>query len=64
MKVIIAEAGAANNIGSMALIENAIRIARKKHPGCNISVFCLDARSVSDTLEKDKLHDKVTVLND
>ncbi len=64
MKVIIAEAGAANNIGSMALIENAIRIARKKHQGCDISVFCLDMKSVSETLEKDKLHDNVTVLND
>lgn len=28
--IVIAEAGSANNVGSMALIENAIKIARMK----------------------------------
>lgn len=64
MKVIITEAGAATNVGSMALIENAIIIAREKHPGCHISVFCLDSKSVSATLVKDGIHDQVITLDD
>ncbi len=64
MKVIIAEGGSANNIGSMALIENAIRIVKKKHPGCHITVFCLDKESVRKTLVIDSLIDGVEVIND
>lgn len=64
MKVIVAEAGTANNVGSMALIENAIAIAKEKHPGCCVTVFCLDSKSVSETLEKDCMNKNVTVMDD
>lgn len=64
MKVIIAEGGTANNVGSMALIENAIAIVREKHPDCCVTVFCLDSKSVSETLEKDCMNKKVTVMDD
>ena len=53
MKIIITEGGTANNIGSMALIENAIHIARHKYAGCEIAVFCNDAESVKKALKKD-----------
>ena len=53
MKVVITEGGTANNVGSMALIENAIKIAKEKHPDCKITVFCLDKDSVETTLKKD-----------
>lgn len=64
MKVIIAEGGTANNVGSMALIENAIAIVREKHPDCCVTVFCLDSKSVSETLEKDCMNKEVTVMDD
>ena len=64
MKIIIAEAGNANNVGSMALIENAITIARKKHPGCTVSIFCLDPKSVSEALSKDGINDTITIMDD
>lgn len=64
MKVVITEAGTSNNVGSMALIENAITIARKMHPGCSITLFCLDSDSVTKMLKKDGMLDGITVLND
>lgn len=64
MKIVITEGGAASNVGSMALIENAIRIARKKYGQAKITVFCCDKDLVEIVLRKDGLHDNVTVLND
>lgn len=64
MKIVITEGGAASNVGSMALIENAIRIARKKYGQAKITVFCCDKDLVEIVLRKDGLHDDVTVLND
>nr|WP_158699699.1 polysaccharide pyruvyl transferase family protein [Alistipes sp. Marseille-P5061] len=64
MKVVVTEGGTANNVGSMALIENAIKIARHKNPNCSISVFCLDPKSVIQTLEKDGMFDRIAVYSD
>lgn len=64
MKIIIAEAGSAANIGSMALIENAIRIARKLDSECNITVLSSDPQSVSDELMAMGMHNKVSVKYD
>lgn len=64
MKVIITEGGGANNIGSMALIENAIKIVRRKYPGTELTVFCLNEKTVSETLIKDGYGDNVKVMRD
>lgn len=64
MKVVVTEGGTANNVGSMALIENAIKIARHKNPNCSISVFCLDPGSVIQALEKDGMYDRIAVYSD
>ena len=63
-KVIIAEGGPAGNIGSMALMENAIKIAKQKHPNCEIVLFCASPKSVDDVLYKDNLHSGIKVMGD
>lgn len=55
MKIIISEGGSASNVGSMALIENAIGIARNQHPQCDITVLSHDPQSVDEALKKDKI---------
>lgn len=62
-RIIIAEAGSANNVGSMALIENAIKIARIKNENCKITVLSNDPDSVSNALQKDNLK-QVEVIHD
>lgn len=64
MKVIIAEAGSAHNIGSMALIENAINIVRKKHGNCEIVVLSSDPLPTYRTLKIDNLDQNVVVKDD
>ncbi|SHK66472.1 polysaccharide pyruvyl transferase family protein [Fibrobacter sp. UWH4] len=64
MKIVIAEGGPAGNVGSMALIENAIKIAREKHPGCEIIVLSSVPDSVDDALTKEGLHSNVVVMGD
>lgn len=64
MKIVIAEGGPAGNIGSMALIENAIKIAQKKHPGCEIVVLSTFPETVDKALNQDNLHNGVKVLGD
>lgn len=64
MKIVIAEGGHASNVGSMALIENAIRIARTVEPDVSISVFCSDAQGVSRTLKQDGEDKNVNVFQD
>ena len=53
MKIVITEGGHSTNVGSMALIENAIRIARTANPDVSISVFCSDAQGVDSFLKHD-----------
>lgn len=64
MKVVIAEGGPAGNVGSMALIENALKIIRSKYPNCDISILCSDAESVERALRLDELDYNVKVLNE
>lgn len=64
MKIVVTEGGTANNVGSMALIENAIKIARHKYPNCSVSVFCIDPKSVIQTLKKDGMFDRIAVYSD
>lgn len=64
MKIIITEGGHASNVGSMALIENAIRIARSVNSEVSISVFCSDAQGVERILRKDGEEKNVRVLPD
>lgn len=63
MKIVITEGGHTTNVGSMALIENAIRIAQQKYHGCDVTVFCSDAQGVQKALGKDGFQN-ITVLND
>lgn len=62
-RIVIAEAGSANNVGSMALIENAIRIARMKNEGCDITVLSNDPNSVRKALQKDN-YKQIEVIHD
>lgn len=64
MKIIITEGGTAHNVGSMALIENAIKIARDCHPNCKITVLCVDSELVRNILYKDGIQDNITVMDD
>lgn len=61
MKIVIAEGGPAGNVGSMALIENAIKIVSKKHPSCEIVVMCAAPAPVMEALSKDGMANNVTV---
>jgi polysaccharide pyruvyl transferase WcaK-like protein len=63
MKIVIAEGGPAENVGSMALIENAIKIARLKFPEAGICVLTPTISSVKEALEKDGIRD-VEVIED
>lgn len=63
-KITIAEGGPAFNVGSMALIENAIKLIRSKYGDCEITVLCSDAQSVTYALQADGVGEKVTVLNE
>ena len=62
-RIVIAEAGSAKNVGSMALIENAIRIAKMKDSNYNITVLSNDPETVKTALKKDG-YDNIEVLND
>lgn len=64
MKIVIAEGGNASNVGSMALIENAIRIARTANPEVSISVFSSDAQGVKRVLKQDGEDKNVNVFLD
>src|SRR5690606_1093165 len=55
MKIVIAEGGSAENVGSMALIENAIKIARLRFPNAAINVLTPTVDSVQNALEKDNI---------
>ena len=63
-KVIIAEGGPSGNVGSMALMENSIKIAKQKHSNCEIVLLCATPEDVDYTLYKDNLHDGVKVMGD
>lgn len=52
MHITIAEGASISNIGSMALIENAIKIARLKHPNCHITILSQNSAKVSAAISK------------
>lgn len=62
-RIVITEAGSANNVGSMALIENAIKIARMKNENCEITVLSNDPDSVRKALQKDG-YKQIEVIHD
>lgn len=64
MKIVIAEGGPAGNVGSMALIENAIKIVRQKHPGCEVTVMSSDPLSVIRALNKEGLFCEINVIEE
>lgn len=51
MKITIAEAGSAANIGSMALIENAIKIAKRIDNNCSINLLTNDYERVNKSVK-------------
>jgi len=63
MRIIIAEGGPAENVGSMALIENAIKIARMKFPESDLIVLTPTVPSVENSLKMDGVNG-VKVLED
>lgn len=64
MRFIITEAFGPENIGSMALIENAIKIARSIDEECEISIFAVTIDTLKSSLAKKYPMDKIEVLND
>ena len=52
MKFIITEAFGPENIGSMALIENAVKIARSIDPNCKITILGVTIDGLKSTLAK------------
>lgn len=51
MKITIAEAGSSANVGSMALIENAIKIAKQIDDNCIITVLTSDIKRTREALK-------------
>ena len=64
MKFIITEASVPENIGSMALIENAIKIVRNIDKDCEITIFAASKEGVYSTLSKKYSMDKIKVISD
>lgn len=62
-KVVIAEAGPSFNVGSMALIENAVKIAREAFNATDVVVLTPDIKGVRRTLSRMGYKD-VIVTND
>ena len=64
MKFIITEAFGPENIGSMALIENAINIARSIDQNCKITIFAVTVDGLKSALAKKYSMDNIEVIND
>lgn len=62
MKITIAEAGSAANIGSMALIENAIKIAKSIDNKCSITLLTNDYKRVNIAVKS--LDNSINITND
>ncbi|WP_294453607.1 polysaccharide pyruvyl transferase family protein [uncultured Bacteroides sp.] len=62
-KIVIAEAGPSFNVGSMALIENAVKIAREIFEATDVVVLTPDIDGVRNTLNRMGYKD-VIVIND
>ena len=64
MKFIITEAYAPENVGSMALIENAVKIAKSIDANSEITVFAASKEGVRNTLAKKYAMDNIEVTDD
>ena len=64
MKFIITEAFGPENIGSMALIENAIKIARSIDKNCEITIFGVTIEGLKSTLAQKYSMKNIEVIND
>lgn len=64
MKFIITEAFGPENIGSMALIENAIKIARSIDKNCEITIFGVTIDGLKSTLVQKLSMENIEVFND
>lgn len=64
MRFIITEAFGPENIGSMALIENAIKIARSIDQNCKITIFAVTVDGLKSALAKKYSMDNIEVIND
>lgn len=53
MNIVITEGGSTKNIGSAALIENAIKIAQQTYPNCKIAVLCQQPLIVKEFVQSD-----------
>lgn len=56
MKITIAEAGSSKNIGSMALIENSIKIAKQIDNNCVINVLTNDLKCTKESLNNSTIN--------
>ena len=63
MNITITECGSAANIGSMALIENAIKIAKKIDKNCYVTILTSDIKRVQKGLKKSQ-SDPIDVKGD
>lgn len=64
MKITIAEAGSAANIGSMALIENAIKIAKRIDNNCSINLLTNDYERVNKSIKALENSNSINTTND
>lgn len=64
MKFIITEAFGPENIGSMALIENAVKIARSIDKNCEITIFGVTIEGLKSTLAQKYSMKNIEVIND
>ena len=63
MNITITECGSAANIGSMALIESAIKIAKKIDKNCYVTILTSDIKRVQKGLKKSQ-NDPIDVKGD
>lgn len=64
MHIVITECGSAANIGSMALIENAINIARRIDSQCTLTILTSDVDRVKKSLYSNKSNKDVEIKYD
>lgn len=64
MRIVITECGSAANIGSMALIENAINIAKKIDSQCTLTILTSDVDRVRKSLNRNPLNKDVNIKFD
>lgn len=64
MRIVITECGSAANIGSMALIENAMNIARRIDSQCTLTILTSDVDRVRKSLNRNPLNKDVNIKFD